>query len=497
VPAVGGSTHTDIAIIGSGFGGLGTAVHLKREGIDDFVVLERADDVGGTWRDNSYPGCACDVQSHLYSFSFALNPRWTSYYPRQPEIWEYLRRCARDFGVMSHLRFGHEMRSAAWDETALRWRIETSRGTVTASTLVMATGALSEPSIPTLRGLERFAGRVFHSAQWDHEHELAGRHVAVIGTGASAIQFIPEIQPQVKALYLFQRTAPWVLPRFDPPLSVWQRRLLGIPVVHRLLRGLIYAARELMVFAFRRPSLMRFLQRLALRHMHKAVTDPALRAKLTPNYTMGCKRVLLSNDYYPALTRPNVEVITAGIAEVRERSIVDTQGVERAVDSIIFGTGFRATDPPLARHVRGRGGRTLAEAWVGSPKAYVGTTVAGFPNLFILLGPNTGLGHNSVVYMIEAQIEHFIKVVRYRRRHGIAAMEPRSEAQAAFVADVERRMRGTVWVAGGCKSWYLDATGRNSALWPDFSWRFRRRVARLDPSDYVTVPARERRPAAA
>ena len=243
--------------------------------------------------------------------------------------------------------------------------------------------------------------------------------------------------------------------------------------------------------------LMRRVQRSALRHMRRAIADPELRAKLTPNYTMGCKRVLLSDDYYPPLARPNVEVVTAGIAEVRERSIVDREGIERPVDAIIFGTGFQATDPPLARHIRGRGGRTLAEAWAGSPKAYLGTTVAGFPNLFVLLGPNTGLGHSSVVYMIESQIEHVMKALRYMRRRAIAALEPRAEAQAAFVADVERRMRGTVWVAGGCKSWYLDSTGRNSALWPDFSWRFRRRVARLDPSAYEAVPARERRPAAA
>jgi cation diffusion facilitator CzcD-associated flavoprotein CzcO len=242
---------------------------------------------------------------------------------------------------------------------------------------------------------------------------------------------------------------------------------------------------------------MRHVERAALRHLRRSVADPELRAKLTPDYTMGCKRVLLSDDYYPALTRRNVDVVTGRIAEVRERSVVTADGVERPVDTIVFGTGFQATDPPLAAHVRGRGGTTLADAWAGSPKAYAGTTVAGFPNLFILLGPNTGLGHNSVVYMIEAQIEHFIRVMRYMRRNGIAALEPRPEAQAAYVDAVDRRMRGTVWVAGGCRSWYLDRTGRNSALWPDFSWQFRRRVKRFDAADYVAPPARERQPAAA
>ena len=303
----GSVTHTSVAIIGAGFGGLGTAINLKREGIDDFVVLERADAVGGTWRDNSYPGCACDVQSHLYSFSFALNRRWTRYYPRQQEIWDYLERCASDFGVTPHLRFGHEVRSATWDEGALRWRIETSRGAFTASVLVMASGPLSNPVIPRLRGLERFAGRVFHSAQWDHDFDLTGRRVAVVGTGASAIQFVPEIQPRVQSLYLFQRTAPWVLPRFDPPFRPWQRRILAIPLVHRLVRGAIYAVRELMVFLFRHPRLMGGAQRVALRHMRRVIADPALRAKLTPAYTLGCKRVLLSNDYYPAVTKANVD----------------------------------------------------------------------------------------------------------------------------------------------------------------------------------------------
>ena len=490
------TVDTNIAIVGAGFGGLGAAIALKREGIDDFVILERARDVGGTWRDNSYPGCACDVQSHLYSFSFALNPRWTRYYPRQPEIWEYLRRCADEFGIVPHIRIDHEMRSASWDETTLRWRIETSRGSVSASKLILANGPLSDPVVPRLEGLERFDGRVFHSAQWDHGYDLSGKRVAVVGTGASAIQFIPEIQPTVKTLHVFQRTPPWIIPRFDPTLKAWQRRLLAIPAVHRLVRGVIYGARELMVLPFRQPALMRRVQRRALRHMHKAIDEPGLREKLTPRYTMGCKRVLLSDDYYPALTHPNVEVVTAGIGEVRARSIVDDEGIERSVDAIILGTGFQATDPPIAKHIRGRDGRTLAAAWAGSPKAYMGTTVASFPNLFILLGPNTGLGHTSVVYMIESQIEHVMKVLRYMRRNRIAALEPRADAQAAFVADVERRMRGTVWVAGGCKSWYLDRTGRNSALWPDFSWRFRRRVARLDPSAYE-APTRGRRPAAA
>ncbi|MBV9772842.1 MAG: NAD(P)/FAD-dependent oxidoreductase [Gemmatimonadetes bacterium] len=488
-------THVAVAIIGSGFGGLGTAIRLKQEGIDDFVVLERAGDVGGTWRDNTYPGCACDVQSHLYSFSFAPNPEWSRSFSPQPEIQAYLKRCAGRFGITPHLRPGHEVRGAEWDEAARLWRIETSRGPFTARVLVMASGALSDPLVPRIPGLESFRGTTFHSAHWDHGYDLHGKRVAVIGTGASAIQFVPAIQPEVARLHLFQRTPPWIIPRHDRALGEREHRLFRrFPAAQRAVRAGIYLAREAFVFGFRHPRAMRLAQKAALRHLRESVPDPALRAKLTPDWTMGCKRVLLSNDYFPAVARPNVELVTEGVAEIREHSIVSTDGTERPVDAIIFGTGFRVTDQPLAPVVRGRCGVTLAEAWAGSPKAYLGSTVAGFPNLFILLGPNTGLGHTSVVYMIEAQVEHLLGALHHMRRRGVAALEPRPEAQAAFVAGVDERMRGTVWTAGGCRSWYLDATGRNSTLWPDFTWRFRRRAARFDPTAYLATPAARERP---
>ena len=475
-----------VAIIGSGFGGLGTAIRLKQQGIDDFVVLERAGDVGGTWRDNTYPGCACDVQSHLYSFSFAPNPEWTQSFSPQPEIQRYLQRCAAEYGILPHVRFHHEVREAAWDDDAQQWRIETSRGTLAAQVLVMASGALSDPVIPDLPGLDGFQGRAFHSAHWDHGYDLRGTRVAVVGTGASAIQFVPEIQPLVAQLHVFQRTPPWILPRFQHAYGEREHRLFRrFPAAQRAARGAIYLAREAMVLGFRNPRAMRLAQRVALRHLRKSIPDPALRKKLTPDWTLGCKRVLLSNDYLPALAQPNVKVVTDGVAEVRAHSVVTADGTERTVDAIIFGTGFQPTDPPLARHVRGRDGRTLVQAWGGSPRAHVGTTVAGFPNLFMLMGPNTGLGHTSVVYMIEAQIEHLLGALAHMRRHGIAAVEPRPEALEAFVAGVDRRMNGTVWTSGGCRSWYLDATGRNSTLWPDFTWRFRRRVARFEPGEYA------------
>jgi cation diffusion facilitator CzcD-associated flavoprotein CzcO len=482
----GNSINARIAIIGSGFGGLGTAIRLKQQGIEDFIILEQANDVGGTWRDNSYPGCACDVQSHLYSFSFAPNPDWTRSFSPQPEIWAYLKRCAHDFGILPHVRFRHEVREAAWDNASRRWLIETSQGRCTATVLVMASGALSAPALPQLPGLHTFKGRVFHSARWDHDFDFQGRRVAVIGTGASAIQFVPKIQPKVAKLHLFQRTPPWIVPRHDRVLADGEHHLFRrFPIAQRIARAWIYLWRELFIFGFRHLWLARWVERIALRHLERSVPDPSLRAKLTPDYTIGCKRILISNDYLPSLMQPNVELVTEGIAEVRERSIVSRDGIERTVDAIILGTGFQVTDPPLARHIRGRDGRTLAEVWAGSPQAHVGTTVAGFPNLFVLMGPNTGLGHNSVLYMIEAQIEHLLAALRYMRRQGINALEPRPDVQAAYVAEVQKRMEGTVWTAGGCASWYLDSKGRNSTLWPDFTWRFRRRVARLNPDEYL------------
>ena len=474
-----------VAIVGSGFGGIGAAIQLRRDGIEDIAIFERAGEIGGTWRDNSYPGCACDVESHLYSFSFAPNAAWTRTFSPQAEIWDYLRRTAARFGIDPLVRFHHEVQNARWDETAARWMIATSAGDYSADVLVMASGALSDPVIPSLPGLERFRGRVFHSARWDHSFAFDGRRVAVIGTGASAIQFVPAIQPHVAKLHLFQRTAPWVLPRHDRARGAGRRALFGrLPALQRLARGSIYARRELLVLAFRSPRVARVAQRVALAHMRRAVRDPALRARLTPTYTLGCKRVLLSDDYYPAVARDNVELVTDAIERVTERGIVTADGVERAVDAIIFGTGFQATDPPLAHHVYGRDGRTLAECWSGSMHAHAGTTVAGFPNLFVLPGPNTGLGHTSVIFMLEAQIDHLRGAMRLLGERGARAIEPRATAQAAYVAAIDRRMRGTVWTSGGCRSWYLDATGRNSTLWPDFTWRFRGRVARIRPDEY-------------
>ncbi|MBS2032177.1 MAG: NAD(P)/FAD-dependent oxidoreductase [Deltaproteobacteria bacterium] len=462
------------------------AIRLKQEGVHDFLIFERANDLGGTWRDNTYPGCACDVPSHLYSFSFAPNPDWTRAFSRQPEILAYLRTCAERFGVMPHLRFGHEVQHSAWDEANQRWRITTSQGEFTADVLVAGMGPLSEPRLPSVPGLERFRGPTFHSARWDTSFDPSGKRVAVVGTGASAIQFVPAIQPQVAKLLLFQRTPPWIVPRRDRTITSFERWLFRhVPGLQRAIRATLFTLRELLVFGFMRPKTMRLLQKIALRYLQKSIPDPALRARLTPPYTMGCKRVLISSDYLPALNQPNVEVLSASLSEVRERSVIASDGTEREVDAVIFGTGFHVTDPPLAPHVRGRDGRTLAEHWQKSPKAHVGTTVSGFPNLFLLLGPNTGLGHNSVVLMAEAQIEHVLGALRHMQRAGVTTVEPRPEAQAQFIAETDALLAPTVWNAGGCSSWYLDETGRNSTIWPGFITAFQRRVERFRPEEYL------------
>ena len=478
--------ETTTIIVGTGFAGLGTAMRLKQQGRDDFVVLERAHDVGGTWRNNTYPGCECDVPSHLYSFSFAPNPDWTCTYPKQPEIWAYLRRCAERSGVMSHIRFGAEMTSARWDESRARWVVETSSGTYVGRFLVLGTGPLSEPRIPKIAGIERFAGTLFHSAGWRHDHDLSGERVAVVGTGASAIQFVPAIQPRVARLSVFQRTPAWILPHPNRTLLRAERWLSRrAPLTQRMRRLGVYLTRELVVLGLTvDPRIMAAGEAAARRHLRAQVTDSGLRDKLTPRYRLGCKRILISNDFYPALMQPNTELVTERLVEVRPHSVVTDDGKERAVDTIIAGTGFKVTDMPIAGIVRGRGGGSLDEVWSGSPQAYLGTTVAGFPNLFFITGPNTGLGHTSLVFMIESQIAYVLDALDHARRHAVAVIEVRPEVQASYNDGIQRRMRRTVWMTGGCASWYIDSRGRNSTLWPDFTWPFHRRTERFDVAAY-------------
>jgi cation diffusion facilitator CzcD-associated flavoprotein CzcO len=489
--------EVDVAIVGSGFSGLGMAIQLGRDGVEDFIVLERAEEVGGTWWFNSYPNCGCDVPSHLYSFSFAPNPDWSRTYSKQPEIEAYLRRVAHAHVSPDRLHLGTTVTGAAWDEEARRWTVETDRGAVRARILISAAGALSDPKRPDIPGIDRFQGRMFHSAQWDHSYDVAGKRVAAIGTGASAIQFVPAIAPQVEQLYVYQRTAPWVMPHSDRPIKPLEKRLYKrFPVLQRLVRAGIYSSRELLVLGFvKQPRIMKLIQRIAEKHIAAQVSDPGLREKVTPDYTLGCKRILPSNHWYPALGRDNVELVTDPIAEIREHSVVTRSGTEHEVDAIVFGTGFNVVDMPVARYVRGRDGRTMHETWGGSPRAHLGSTVPGFPNLFMLLGPNTGLGHSSMVYMIESQVAYVGDALRRMRAQGAEVAEVRPEVAEAYNRELDARMEHTVWTTG-CSSWYLDDTGRNPTLWPDWTFRFRQRTSRFDPAKHVlSAPRAVRAPA--
>lgn len=483
-----------LVIIGSGFAGLAMAVRLKQQGEHDFVILERASDVGGTWRDNTYPGCACDVPSNLYSFSFAPNPHWSRAFSTQPEIQRYLRDTARRFGVLPHIVFNSGVTDATWSEDEQEWVVGSEAGTVRCRVLVSAAGPLSEPAYPNIPGIEKFKGTKFHSAHWDHDHDLAGERVAVIGTGASAVQFVPHVQKAARNLTVFQRTPPWILPRPDRPVPPAQQRVYAaLPLLQKAVRTGVYWRQEAMLPGLvHRPGLLKGVEKLALAHIKWKVKDPVLREKLTPDYKIGCKRILIANDYYPALTQPNVEVVTDQVTRVTAHGVVTSDGVERPADTIIFGTGFHVTDIAIADRVRGRQGETLAEHWKGSPQAYLGTSVSGFPNLFLLVGPNTGPGHTSVVFYIESQVAYVLDALRRMDQHGLSSIDVRPDVQEAFNDEVQRRMEGTVWTSGGCGSWYLDENGRNTTLWPGFSFELRRRTKSVDLSLYETTAGNSR-----
>jgi cation diffusion facilitator CzcD-associated flavoprotein CzcO len=478
--------HARIAIVGAGFSGIGMSARLLQEGIDDFVVLERAGEIGGTWRDNTYPGCQCDIPSVLYSFSFAPNPNWSRLYPLQSEIRDYLRDCAERFGVLPHIRFGTDAEGAEWDDEARRWRIETSGGELTADVLIGGMGGLTEPSVPDIPGLDDFEGTVFHSARWDHDHDLAGERVGVIGTGASAVQFVPKIQPRVGSLTVFQRTPSWVLPDPDRRMTRAEKLLFRrLPVAQRALRALIYGVHETTVLGTivdRRLS--EGFERIGRGHLRRQVADPELRAKLTPDYTLGCKRITMSNSYFPALAQPNSELVTEPITEVRAGSIVTADGAEHELDTIILGTGFKVFDNPGLARIRGRDRRTLDEAWKGSPRAYLGTAIAGFPNLFLLVGPNSAGGYNSIIFTSEAHINYVIRCLQEMDARRLDSVEVLPEVYERYNAETDRRLAGSVWNAGGCQSWYLDSNGRNGVWWPGFTWRLWQKTRRFDRASY-------------
>jgi Predicted flavoprotein involved in K+ transport len=484
------ATHVDVLIIGSGFAGLGAAIKLAQGGNHSFVVIERGSEVGGTWRDNTYPGAACDVPSHLYSYSFELNPNWTRSFSTQPEIESYLRGVARKYKVLDRHVFDCEMESARWNATTNQWDVVTSKGAYTADTVISAVGALCEPALPDIPGIDGFAGEIFHSARWNHDSELEGKRVAVIGTGASSIQIVPAIAERVAHIDVYQRTAPWVLPRVDREYTKLERLAFKyVPGFQWLSRALIYAVRESQVVALTRyPALTKPLQVVAEKHIARQVPDKKLRASVTPHWRIGCKRMLISNAWYPALQRENVDLVTDGIAEIRSNAVVTKDGTVREVDAIIVATGFHVTDSPAYETIVGADGRTLAEHFHQfGMQAYKGAAVAEFPNMFFLVGPNTGLGHSSMVYMIESQLNYVVDALDTIRREKLATVEVRRDVQNAYNAELQRKLAPTVWMTGGCASWYLDAHGNNTTLWPDFTFAFRKQTRRFDLEAYRTT----------
>jgi cation diffusion facilitator CzcD-associated flavoprotein CzcO len=460
-----------VVIVGAGMSGICMGIKLLQARIP-FVILEKSPRLGGTWWENTYPGCACDIPSHLYGLSFAPNPDWTRVYPQQPEILAYVERLAERSGVLPHIRFGVTVREARWDEGASRWRLTTAEGEVVeAEVYVSAVGALHVPRYPEVAGRGSFRGPEFHSARWDHSVDLAGKHVAVVGNAASAVQLVPQVAAQAERVTVYQRTAHWVLPKWDGPYPAWYRRFLRtFPLLERLQRWYHYLRQEAaFLAAFHQGSLIGgWIRRGAIANMRAQVPDAALQEALIPGYALGCKRVLLSNDYYAALARPNVELVTEAVEAVDEGGVVSPSG-RREADVLVYATGFR----PLAwGHVEvyGRGGRRLADDWAEAPRAYLGITVPRFPNYFLLLGPNTGLGHNSVMWMAECQVNHVLRCLLAMRRRSLATLEVRPEVLERYYADLERRLEGKVWT--DCQSWYQTEAGRIYALWPRTTARY-------------------------
>ena len=484
----------EVAIVGAGFSGMAAAARLKEEGCHSFIILEKADEVGGTWRDNTYPGCACDVKSNLYSYSFAPRSDWTRLYATQSEIFQYLKDCSQDLGLRQHIRFNSSVDEARFDSGSGSWKISVKQGPVVeARILVMAVGPLNRPSIPSIPGLNGFDGPVFHSAEWDHNADLQGKRVAVVGTGASAIQVVPGIIDRVKELHLFQRSPAYVTPRKDKPVSERKQRFFArFPLLQKLHRFRVYAYNELIAgpVIYGSDILNRLARRVALKHMRSAIKDPELIRKLTPDYRIGCKRVLLSDDYYPALARPNAHVMDSGLARVEGNEAISGNGERTEVDAIVFCTGFHVADmhKNLDMEILGRGGKSLKDYWSqNGMQAYLGTTVSGFPNMLFFLGPNTGLGHNSMVHIMESQSNYLAAYLQTLRRNPEHFLNVKTESQTQFNASIQKKMRGTQWISGGCVSWYLNEQGENRVLWPGSTLSFRQATKNLDLEAYNLI----------
>jgi cation diffusion facilitator CzcD-associated flavoprotein CzcO len=478
-----------VIIVGAGFAGICMGVHLKKEGIHDFLIIEGEDGPGGTWRVNTYPGAACDVQSHLYSFSFEPYPEWSRMFGLQEEILRYQEHCFEKYGLYPHAIFNTRVASAAFDERKACWKVETSDGKAyMADFLVSGTGGLSKPSYPEIPGLESFKGVKFHSARWDHSVSLKGKRVALIGSGASAIQIVPAIVDEVAHLDYYQRTPSWVLPKPDREMTGLEKIMFKmLPITQQILRGSIYAALEARAVGFVvSPVIMKVAEQVAKSYVKKHVEDPALQEKVIPKYAMGCKRILMSNEYYPALVKDNVEVITDSISSVCPTGIVTNEGKLREVDIMVFCTGFHAAENTLQYDIFGLNGISLADQWADGAEAYLGTTVKHFPNYFTIIGPNTGLGHNSMIYIIESQVHYIMEALKYADKHKVKYFSVRPEVQDIYNKEIHARLKKSIWNAG-CQSWYLTKDGKNTTLWPGFTFEYRARTKQFNPSDYTII----------
>jgi cation diffusion facilitator CzcD-associated flavoprotein CzcO len=474
----------DVAIIGSGFGGLGAAIRLRQAGVTNVTIFERACDLGGTWRDNTYPGCRCDVASNLYSFSFAPNPDWTNTYSYQPEIWRYLDNVADQYRLREHIKFDHDVLDVSFDASTKRWRLTTSQGEYDARCVILATGGLAEPRLPDIEGLANFEGPIMHTARWDDSVDLFAKRVSVIGTGASAIQAVPQIAPVVSTLEVFQRTPSWVLPHLGRPVVERTKKIFAtLPLAQRLVRAWGYWRRELMVLGFvKDPRRMTKAETISREHLERQIHDASLREKLTPVYRLGCKRVLISNDFYPALARNNVALVTDAITSIEAKGLRTSDGTLHECDVIIMATGFFVTDNPMTTKVHGADGKTLSNAYHGDLANYKGTTFPSFPNFFMLGGPNTALGHSSIIFMLESQLNYVTKAVRVALDDE-ALVEPKVHIAARWTRELQAKLPGTVWDSG-CSSWYLNDAGVNTTIWPDFTFRYRSATRHFDPRDH-------------
>jgi cation diffusion facilitator CzcD-associated flavoprotein CzcO len=465
------------------------AIKLREAGMDDFVILERNRALGGTWYDNTYPGAACDVESHLYSFSFAPNPSWSRQFSPQGEILGYMEHCADTYMLRPYFRFNSNVVAARFDEGAGLWTVETNQEIYTAKFLISCSGGLSQPAYPHIAGIDTFGGKMFHSSRWDNTYHIDGKKVAIIGTGASAIQIVPAIVDSVGELLLFQRTPPWVIPKPDKPISAFRRGMYDrFTFIRALYRFRLYWTHELMAIGFVvNPGLLRLFSKIATRFIKKSVKDESLRKKLTPNYVIGCKRILLSNDYYPAVQKPNVSVITSSIQEINEKGVLTRDGVQYDADAIVLATGFQASEDLSRYDVKGVGGMDLNEAWRSGAEAYLGTTVSGFPNMFLVVGPNTGLGHSSMILMIEAQVQYIMGALKEIAKKNARYIDIKKDAQKKYNDDMQRELSKSVWQSGGCTSWYQTKEGKNVTLWPGFTFTFMNRTKHFEADKYEWV----------